>query len=402
MGSGFKNDTMLAQNVNFTNVSPGTPTMTTDGQLIIAHTALNAGGTHIDIGNLTSPLGTIQIGYNNPNITLDITGGSSAIERVALQTGTSPVVPTGGTLNFNGAVVAAGTNPVRTDGTGPNTMALEVQISQAIAAADATKIGLCNFDSSSFSVAATGFVTASTTGLLKTLTGDSGGARPPTANNINIIGGTAAAGTSPVAVAGASSTLTVNVQTSQALASADATKIGLSNFNSAGFTVAATGFVSQATSVAQLFTANSGTATPSSNNLNVLGGGGIQTAGSGATLTVAVSGGGFTWTDVTGGTQTIAVQNGYLTDNAGGVTYTLPATASIGDTFIIVGKLGLATITPNANQQLLMGSSSGAVGATGTAVATNVGDSITFVCSTSGASTKWRASSWVGSWTLTP
>ncbi len=110
---------------------------------------------------------------------------------------------------------------------------------------------------------------------------------------------------------------------------------------------------------------------------------------------------GFTWTDVTGGTQTIAVENGYLTDNAGGVTYTLPATAAIGDTFKIVGKLGLATITPNANQQLLVGSVSGAVGATGTAVATNVGDCIEFVCTTSGASTKWRAANFVGNWTVT-
>jgi len=37
-------------------------------------------------------------------------------------------------------------------------------------------------------------------------------------------------------------------------------------------------------------------------------------------------------------------------------------------------KAGLATITPNANQQLLIGSASGTVGATGTAVSTNAGD----------------------------
>src|SRR5271170_6845948 len=75
------------------------------------------------------------------NTTISLTGGSSAIERVALQTGTTPVVPSGGTLTFNGAVVAAGTNPVRTDGTGASTMALEIQTSQALAATDATKIG---------------------------------------------------------------------------------------------------------------------------------------------------------------------------------------------------------------------------------------------------------------------
>jgi hypothetical protein len=108
----------------------------------------------------------------------------------------------------------------------------------------------------------------------------------------------------------------------------------------------------------------------------------------------------FPWTDVTTATQTIAVANGYITDRGAGVNYTLPATAAIGDLFIIMGKLGLTTITPNANQQLLMGSTSGTVGVTGTAVGTNVGDSVNFRCITSGASTVWRAESWVGNWTL--
>jgi len=314
-GGGVPGTTMYADNVDFTGVTR-TNTITTNGQFLIGATTANAGGNHINVGTLISPLGTITIGYSSPNVTLDLAGGSSAVERVALQTGTTPVVPLAGTLTFSGAVVAAGTNPVRTDGTGANTMALEVQ-------------------------------------------------------------------------------------TSQALAAADATKIGLSNFSSTGFGVAATGFVTLADSVPQLFTANTATATPSSNNLNILGGGGIQTAGSGATLTIAVSGGGFTWTDVTGATQTLAVQNGYITDHSATVVYTLPSTASLGDTIKIVGKLGLATITPNANQQILIGSSSGAVGVTGTAISNNVGDCIELVCITSGASTVWRADSVVGTWTLT-
>ncbi len=96
----------------------------------------------------------------NNKIVFSLSGGGTAIDSIAMQTGTSPVVPdVNGLVTFNGAVVAAGTNPVRTDGTGANTMALEVQISQALAAADATKIGLSNFDSSSFAVSATGFVT---------------------------------------------------------------------------------------------------------------------------------------------------------------------------------------------------------------------------------------------------
>lgn len=118
------------------------------------------------------------------------------------------------------------------------------------------------------------------------------------------------------------------------------------------------------------------------------------------TINIDVVGGGFPWTDVTTATQTIAVENGYVTDRGGGVVYTLPATATFGSEFIIVGKLGLTTITPNANQQILIASVSGTVGVTGTAVGTNVGDSITFRCITAGGSTVWRAQSYVGNWTL--
>lgn len=129
-------------------------------------------------------------------------------------------------------------------------------------------------------------------------------------------------------------------------------------------------------------------------------GGTISVTGGSNTINLEVVTGGFAWTDVTVATQTIAVENGYITDRGGGVTYTLPSTAALGAEFIILGKAGLATITPNANQQLLMGSASGTVGVTGTAVATNAGDSVTFHCTTAGASTVWRAVSWVGNWTL--
>jgi len=108
-----------------------------------------------------------------------------------------------------------------------------------------------------------------------------------------------------------------------------------------------------------------------------------------------------TWTDVTGATQTLAVGNGYATDNAGGVTYTLPATATFGDLIKIVGKSGIATITPNANQQIVIGSINGTVGVTGTAVAQIAGSCIALRCITGGASTVWRAEEYPGGWTLT-
>lgn len=106
-----------------------------------------------------------------------------------------------------------------------------------------------------------------------------------------------------------------------------------------------------------------------------------------------------TWTDVTGATQTLAVGNGYITDNGGGVNYTLPATASLGDAIEIIGKVGITTITPNANQQILIGALGGTIGPAGTAVGTNAGDSIILRCITSGANTVWRGF-YNGNWTL--
>lgn len=118
------------------------------------------------------------------------------------------------------------------------------------------------------------------------------------------------------------------------------------------------------------------------------------------TLNLEVAGGGFTWVDATGATQALLAQHGYVTDHAATVVYTLPASGTLGDIIKIVGKLGLATITPNANQQILIGSGSGAVGVTGTAVSNNVGDCIELICITAGASTVWRGDAVVGTWTL--
>ncbi len=69
--------------------------------------------------------------------------------------------------------------------------------------ASTTNKGVASFNSASFSVTA-GHVSLNTTGVIQTLTGDSGGALSPTANNFNIVGGPG------VTVSGSGSTLTVN------------------------------------------------------------------------------------------------------------------------------------------------------------------------------------------------
>lgn len=233
--------------------------------------------------------------FNSDEFIVDSNGfvslsGSGAGETITGTTG-GALSPTAGNWNILAGVVAAGTVPIQTNGA-VSTLTINVQTSQAIAAADATKLGLSNFDSSSFSVSGTGFVTLATTGAGKTITGNSGGALSPTANNWNIFGTSTAAGTSPVNTSGSGSTLTVNVQTSQALAAADATKIGLSNFDSSSFSVTATGFVTLSTTGSgKTITGDTGGAlSPTANNWNILGSGSITTAGSGSTLTVQLTG----------------------------------------------------------------------------------------------------------------
>ncbi len=79
--SGFDNDVVFGKNADFTrsdnqNVLE-TNGLSTNGQLWIGTTSANVGGTHINVGSLSSPLGTLSIGYSSPNITLDVAGSSS-------------------------------------------------------------------------------------------------------------------------------------------------------------------------------------------------------------------------------------------------------------------------------------------------------------------------------------
>lgn len=185
-GGGVTGTTMYADNVDFTGTGR-TNTITTNGELLIGSTAANAGGNHINVGHIVSPLGTLSIGYSSPNITIDIDGGADAVEHLTANSGGQLNPDASHNFNILGSSAAAGTSPVTTVGAG-STITVNVQTSQAIGAADATKIGLSNFSSTDFAVAATGFVTLSTTGAGKTITGDSGGALSPTSNNWNILG----------------------------------------------------------------------------------------------------------------------------------------------------------------------------------------------------------------------
>ena len=81
--AGIVNDVLYALNSDFTGgnslLASESNGLVTDGKMWIGSTATNAGGTHINVGSITSPLGTMSIGYTSPNITIDVVSATNRI-----------------------------------------------------------------------------------------------------------------------------------------------------------------------------------------------------------------------------------------------------------------------------------------------------------------------------------
>jgi len=203
--------------------------------------------------------------------------------------GTNPVIPnSSGIITVTGGQIAAGStaNVIRTNSLAANTYTIQIQRSQAVASSTVGDNGVSHFNSAYFTVDGNGFVSLSGTAVGQTITGTTGGALSPTAGNWNILGASTAAGTTPVQTSGSGSTLTVQVQKAQAIASTNATNVGLAAFSSTYFTVDANGFVSlNGSGVVLTINGNSGSATPS---------GGVVTVSASAGATVLFTGSGST------------------------------------------------------------------------------------------------------------
>jgi hypothetical protein len=411
-------------------------TVTIQTQYSQAAAATNA--AHAGLSSFNSAFFTVDangfVSANGTGLAQTITGNSGGA-----------LSPTAGNWNILGAAVAAGSTPVTTVGS-VSTLTIDVQRAQAIVATNASNVGLAAFNSAQFTVDANGFVSTSGTGILNTLTPNSGTTPvTPTGGTINVVG------TGSITTVGSANTVTIELTglTNHAVlvgaGTPTITSVGPTAtsgqvlqsqgaaadpaFSTATYPATTTInqilYSSSANVVTGLATANNGVLTTGTSGIPVItalaangqliigSGSGAPaaatlTAGTGITITNAANSitiattnpSGFPWTDVTGATQTLAVNNGYVTDHTN-VTYTLPASAALGDTMKIVGKLGITTIAQNANQQILMGSASSTVGVGGSVAGTNVGDSIELICITAGASTVWRAASWVGNWTVT-
>jgi len=90
-----------------------------------------------------------------------------------------------------------------------------------------------------------------------------------------------------------------------------------------------------------------------------------------------------TWSEQTGAAQAMVADNGYILNNAGLVTATLPATAALGTIMRIVGKgAGGWAVAQNAGQTIHFGATDTTPGAGGSLASTNRYDCVSMVCIT--------------------
>ena len=141
------------------------------------------------------------------------------------------------------------------------------------------------------------------------------------------------------------------------------------------------------------FITNSGTAVPSSNNLNIVGAGGTTTSGSGNTVTITATSGVMTWTDEASNFSAVS-NNGYFCTAA--LTATLPA-ASQGNTVnLIVTTANPVVIQADVTQMITIGAETSTLG--GTATSNALGDNLILVYQN--ATSTWRALEADATWTL--
>lgn len=124
--------------------------------------------------------------------------------------------------------------------------------------------------------------------------------------------------------------------------------------------------------------------------LSFVAGSGITISQSGATITISSSGSGLGWVEVTGTSQAMSVNTGYVANNAGVVTLSLPASSSFGDVINVAGKgAGGWAVSQGAGQIIHIGSSASTSGAGGSIASTNQYDSLQLLCIV--ANTTWVA-----------
>jgi hypothetical protein len=127
---------------------------------------------------------------------------------------------------------------------------------------------------------------------------------------------------------------------------------------------------------------------------------GVSIVNAAGSITISAVGGGLTWTVVTGTTQAAATNNGYIANNAGLVTVTLPSTSNVGDIVAVTG-INNATgwkVAQNAGNQIFFGNASTTSGTGGSLASTATRDTVFLVCMTANAT--WNVVGAVGNITV--
>jgi hypothetical protein len=160
------------------------------------------------------------------------------------------------------------------------------------------------------------------------------GSAIPIGNQLEILGDIALAGTNPLITSGSGNTVTILGQISDALAAPDSTRVGLSNFDSANFTVDVDGFVS--------FIGGTGTV----NAINVQTGISPVVADGGGAITID-------------GAVVLAGSNPIRTDGTGANTLAVEVQISQAHAGTDISKIGLSsfdsssfTVDPNGFVQI--------------------------------------------------
>lgn len=121
---------------------------------------------------------------------------------------------------------------------------------------------------------------------------------------------------------------------------------------------------------------------------------GIAITPSAGGISISTTGTGFVWTTVTGTTQSMSNDNGYIANNAGLVTLTLPATSAVGAELAVEGLgAGGWLIAQGSGQSIRLGDTASTSGVTGSIASVNQYDSVRMVCVV--ADTQWKVYSGV-------
>lgn len=223
-------------------------------------------------------------------------------------------------------------------------------------------------------------------GTSASLSASNGGIVYSGSSALAILGGTATADQvllsgSNAAPAWSTATYPATTTANQLLYSSSSNVIaGLATTDSAALVTNSSGVPAWSSTMTngQLIIGSTG-ATPTAATLTA--GSGISISNGAGSITISNSEVGTSWTVVTT-SQTLAAGKSYAANSASQLTFTLPSTAAVGDTYQILAINTGGWVTAQASgQQIFMGNTSDTLGATGTVTSNSTGgDWIEIVC----------------------